>query len=130
MDWRVTTSHVYREGNLCADFLASFALNLEEGFHALQVPPEAMSLMLQADMAGDGISQMCMTCIGDFFTISTNDSIDALDLNIVTNIPFSTCFTSSAIGEEGTPGYIGPRLILFGGATALEGNRRLTGLLH
>ncbi|KAL9274707.1 Serine/threonine-protein phosphatase BSL3-like protein [Drosera capensis] len=27
-----------------------------------------------------------------------------------------------AIGEEGTPGYVGPRLILFGGATALEGN--------
>lgn len=27
-----------------------------------------------------------------------------------------------AIGEEGMPGYIGPRLIMFGGATALEGN--------
>ncbi|GAB2285616.1 Serine/threonine-protein phosphatase bsl2 [Dionaea muscipula] len=27
-----------------------------------------------------------------------------------------------AVGDEGTPGYIGPRLILFGGATALEGN--------
>ncbi|RWW46114.1 hypothetical protein BHE74_00047975 [Ensete ventricosum] len=26
------------------------------------------------------------------------------------------------VGEEGTPGYIGQRLILFGGATALEGN--------
>ncbi|CAN1171145.1 Serine/threonine-protein phosphatase BSL2 [Linum perenne] len=28
----------------------------------------------------------------------------------------------AAVGEEGTPGYIGPRLILFGGATGLEGN--------
>ncbi|XXG74069.1 hypothetical protein AAC387_Pa07g2883 [Persea americana] len=28
----------------------------------------------------------------------------------------------SSVGEEGSPGYIGPRLILFGGATALEGN--------
>lgn len=28
----------------------------------------------------------------------------------------------AGVGEEGTPGYIGPRLILFGGATALEGN--------
>ncbi|KAJ9536994.1 hypothetical protein OSB04_029727 [Centaurea solstitialis] len=28
----------------------------------------------------------------------------------------------AAVGEEGTPSYIGPRLILFGGATALEGN--------
>ncbi|PKA50885.1 Serine/threonine-protein phosphatase BSL2 like [Apostasia shenzhenica] len=27
-----------------------------------------------------------------------------------------------AVGEEGTAGYIGPKLILFGGATALEGN--------
>lgn len=27
-----------------------------------------------------------------------------------------------AVGEEGRLGYIGPRLILFGGATALEGN--------
>ncbi|CAN0918091.1 Serine/threonine-protein phosphatase BSL2 [Linum grandiflorum] len=28
----------------------------------------------------------------------------------------------AAVGEEGTPAYIGPRLILFGGATGLEGN--------
>ncbi|KAI7741898.1 hypothetical protein M8C21_008880 [Ambrosia artemisiifolia] len=28
----------------------------------------------------------------------------------------------AAVGEEGTAGYMGPRLILFGGATALEGN--------
>lgn len=28
----------------------------------------------------------------------------------------------AAFGEEGSPGCIGPRLILFGGATALEGN--------
>ncbi|KAK8967853.1 hypothetical protein KSP40_PGU016492 [Platanthera guangdongensis] len=28
----------------------------------------------------------------------------------------------AAVGEEGSLGYIGPRLILFGGATALEGN--------
>ncbi|CAA7053336.1 unnamed protein product [Microthlaspi erraticum] len=32
-----------------------------------------------------------------------------------------------AVGEEGTPGYIGPRLVLFGGATALEGNSGGTG---
>ncbi|CAI9768594.1 unnamed protein product [Fraxinus pennsylvanica] len=32
-----------------------------------------------------------------------------------------------AVGEEGTPGYIGPRLILFGGATALEGNSAAPG---
>lgn len=28
----------------------------------------------------------------------------------------------AAVGEEGRPGYLGPRLIMFGGATALEGN--------
>lgn len=32
-----------------------------------------------------------------------------------------------AVGEEGNPGYIGPRLILFGGATALEGNSAASG---
>lgn len=31
------------------------------------------------------------------------------------------------VGEEGMPGYIGPRLILFGGATALEGNSTASG---
>uniref|UniRef100_A0A7N0RIJ1 Serine/threonine-protein phosphatase n=1 Tax=Kalanchoe fedtschenkoi TaxID=63787 RepID=A0A7N0RIJ1_KALFE len=33
----------------------------------------------------------------------------------------------AAVGEEGAPGYIGPRLILFGGATALEGNSAAPG---
>ncbi|CAI0541608.1 unnamed protein product [Linum tenue] len=33
----------------------------------------------------------------------------------------------AAVGEEGTPGYVGPRLILFGGATGLEGNSATTG---
>ncbi|KAJ8439340.1 hypothetical protein Cgig2_022477 [Carnegiea gigantea] len=32
-----------------------------------------------------------------------------------------------SVGEEATPGYIGPRLILFGGATALEGNSAAAG---
>lgn len=33
----------------------------------------------------------------------------------------------TAVGEEGAAGYIGPRLILFGGATALEGNPAASG---
>nr|XP_023907498.1 serine/threonine-protein phosphatase BSL3 [Quercus suber]POF16993.1 serine/threonine-protein phosphatase bsl2 [Quercus suber] len=33
----------------------------------------------------------------------------------------------AAVGEENAPGYIGPRLILFGGATALEGNSAASG---
>ncbi|GAV75136.1 Metallophos domain-containing protein/Kelch_2 domain-containing protein/Kelch_4 domain-containing protein [Cephalotus follicularis] len=38
-----------------------------------------------------------------------------------------TLTSVAAVGEEGTPGYVGPRLILFGGATALEGNSAATG---
>lgn len=33
----------------------------------------------------------------------------------------------AAVGEEGSPSYIGPRLILFGGATALEGSSAQAG---
>ncbi|KAL2623704.1 hypothetical protein R1flu_003909 [Riccia fluitans] len=33
----------------------------------------------------------------------------------------------AAVGDEGSAGFIGPRLILFGGATALEGNSHTTG---
>ncbi|CAK9190814.1 unnamed protein product [Sphagnum troendelagicum] len=33
----------------------------------------------------------------------------------------------AAVGEEGCPNYVGPRLILFGGATALEGNSAAAG---
>ncbi|KAK4753736.1 hypothetical protein SAY87_001840 [Trapa incisa] len=38
-----------------------------------------------------------------------------------------TLTSVAAVGEEGTPGFIGPRLILFGGATALEGNPAASG---
>ncbi|KAI3974560.1 hypothetical protein MKX01_020332 [Papaver californicum] len=38
-----------------------------------------------------------------------------------------TLTSVAAVGEEGTPAYIGPRLILFGGATALEGNSAASG---
>ncbi|KAI4340518.1 hypothetical protein MLD38_025346 [Melastoma candidum] len=33
----------------------------------------------------------------------------------------------AAVGLEGRPGYVGPRLVLFGGATSLEGNQVSTG---
>lgn len=33
----------------------------------------------------------------------------------------------AAVGDDGSPSYIGPRLILFGGATALEGNSNAAG---
>ncbi|KAI9081098.1 hypothetical protein K1719_036857 [Acacia pycnantha] len=58
-DWRVTIIHVYREVNKCADFLATYALNLVEGIHFLQEPPETMIDLLQADNAGEGSARMC-----------------------------------------------------------------------
>ena len=39
----------------------------------------------------------------------------------------NTLTAVAPVGEEGTPGYIGPRLIFFGGATTLEGNSAATG---
>ncbi|KAL6183750.1 hypothetical protein ACLB2K_045161 [Fragaria x ananassa] len=38
-----------------------------------------------------------------------------------------TLTAAAVVGEESSPGYIGPRLILFGGATALEGNSAASG---
>ncbi|KAI9101402.1 hypothetical protein K1719_023884 [Acacia pycnantha] len=58
-DWRVSIIHVFREGNRCADFLATFALNLEEGFHALEFPPEGMHRLLHDDEVGVGSTRMC-----------------------------------------------------------------------
>ncbi|KAL2510741.1 Serine/threonine-protein phosphatase BSL3 [Abeliophyllum distichum] len=38
-----------------------------------------------------------------------------------------TLITVLAVGEKGSPRYTGPRLILFGGATVLEGNFKASG---
>nr|QFS19065.1 putative serine/threonine protein phosphatase BSL2 [Apopellia endiviifolia (species B)] len=38
-----------------------------------------------------------------------------------------TLTSVAAVGDEGSPSFIGPRLILFGGATALEGNSHAAG---
>ncbi|KAK4280304.1 hypothetical protein QN277_011943 [Acacia crassicarpa] len=48
-DWRLTWEHVYREGNHCADFLASFALTVDRGHHVLLEPPEGLQRFLQDD---------------------------------------------------------------------------------
>ncbi|KAI9124795.1 hypothetical protein K1719_004122 [Acacia pycnantha] len=58
-DWRVTVNHVYREGNRCADFLASFALTLEEGLHSLEHPPADLQRLLSEDMEGLGVLRLC-----------------------------------------------------------------------
>ncbi|KAI9112740.1 hypothetical protein K1719_016243 [Acacia pycnantha] len=41
-DWRLSWHHVYREGNRCADFIASFAVTLALGHYMLPVPPEGL----------------------------------------------------------------------------------------
>lgn len=38
-----------------------------------------------------------------------------------------TLTSIAAVGQEGRAGYVGPRLVLFGGVTSLEGNQVSTG---
>ncbi|KAK4276048.1 hypothetical protein QN277_019040 [Acacia crassicarpa] len=58
-EWRVTVSHTYREGNLCADMLATYALDLEPGYHRLQEPPEDLLHFLRDDVGGVGSVRLC-----------------------------------------------------------------------
>ncbi|KAI9085325.1 hypothetical protein K1719_032702 [Acacia pycnantha] len=58
-DWRVTVSHVYREGNRCADFLATYALSLEVGIHSLEEPPDGLRGLLHDDAVGAGSLRLC-----------------------------------------------------------------------
>lgn len=51
-DWQIVVKHIYREGNLCADCLASLSINLAgDRVTWIQPPPEALQL-LKADLAG------------------------------------------------------------------------------
>ncbi|KAI9096325.1 hypothetical protein K1719_026044 [Acacia pycnantha] len=59
-DWRVAITHIYREGNRCADFLATYALDLDRGFHSLEEPPEAMRGILHTDARGVGSVRLCL----------------------------------------------------------------------
>ena len=51
-DWDIDVKHVFREGNKCADFLASYALQLQEGSHFLQDPPFGLEGVLHDDLVG------------------------------------------------------------------------------
>ncbi|KAI9072186.1 hypothetical protein K1719_045853 [Acacia pycnantha] len=48
-DWRITVSHVYREGNQVGGFLATYALGLEVGYHSLPGPPDGIAGLLRED---------------------------------------------------------------------------------
>ncbi|KAK4267482.1 hypothetical protein QN277_024257 [Acacia crassicarpa] len=58
-EWRVTVTHVYREGNRCADILATYALNFSEGIHFLDDPPEDLQTLLREDADGVGRVRLC-----------------------------------------------------------------------
>ncbi|KAI9071153.1 hypothetical protein K1719_046886 [Acacia pycnantha] len=51
-DWRVNLTHVYREGNYCADVLATHALKLNIGLHTLEDPPDGLMTILHEDAVG------------------------------------------------------------------------------
>ncbi|KAI9108095.1 hypothetical protein K1719_020968 [Acacia pycnantha] len=58
-EWQVTMNHVFREGNRCADFLASYALSLDVGYHSLAVPPTGLGPLLSEDVVGSGSLRFC-----------------------------------------------------------------------
>ena len=51
-DCDIDVKHVFREGNKCADFLASYAMQLQEGSHFLQDPPVGLEGVLHDDLVG------------------------------------------------------------------------------
>ncbi|KAI9070817.1 hypothetical protein K1719_047224 [Acacia pycnantha] len=60
-DWRVTWNHVYREGNRCANYLASFALTMGVGYYVLSDPPDGLLCRLRDDAAGAGQIRLCLS---------------------------------------------------------------------
>lgn len=58
-DQRISISHVFRDGNRCADYLASYALNLDIGNHLLQEAPNGLREVLQEDADGVGRTRLC-----------------------------------------------------------------------
>ncbi|KAI9125855.1 hypothetical protein K1719_003273 [Acacia pycnantha] len=59
-EWHLTWTHVYREGNRCADFLASFALRMDVGYKLLPAPPDDLLQFLREDAAGSGVERLCL----------------------------------------------------------------------
>ncbi|KAI9124497.1 hypothetical protein K1719_004419 [Acacia pycnantha] len=57
-DWHITVSHVYPEGNCCADFLASYVLSLEVGYHPILEPPDGIAGLLREDAEGVGRARL------------------------------------------------------------------------
>ena len=49
-DWDIDVKHVFPEENKCADFLASYTLQLQEVSHFLQDPPVGLKGVLHDDL--------------------------------------------------------------------------------
>ncbi|KAI9126731.1 hypothetical protein K1719_002327 [Acacia pycnantha] len=62
--WRVSVSHVYREGNQCTDWLATYALTLGNGMHVMQEPPAELGHYLREDVGGVGRPRRCSRLSG------------------------------------------------------------------
>lgn len=59
-EWEIQIQHVFREGNMLADWLAKFAQCHPLGLQWLSQPPKECLLILQDDLAGRSISRF--TC--------------------------------------------------------------------
>ncbi|CAN1180886.1 Putative ribonuclease H protein At1g65750 [Linum perenne] len=51
-DWEVTITHVYREGNVAADFLANLGHKYPHGLHLISLPDCNLSYFLRRDCMG------------------------------------------------------------------------------
>ncbi|CAN1120874.1 Putative ribonuclease H protein At1g65750 [Linum perenne] len=51
-DWSVTISHIYREGNFAADYLANFGHGTTRGVHLISLPDCNLSYFLRRDCMG------------------------------------------------------------------------------
>lgn len=59
--WEIYTSHSYKEGHQCADWLANQALSMEIGTHYFDSLPVGMSNLLYQDIIGEAIPPLICT---------------------------------------------------------------------
>ncbi|CAI0551170.1 unnamed protein product [Linum tenue] len=57
-NWEVRIEHIYREGNVVADFLASTGHALQVGSHPILVPDQRLQHWLLFDLVGSQTSRL------------------------------------------------------------------------
>lgn len=55
MEWEVSFNRTYREGNICAEWLANWALRRDPSIHVLDSPPRELASLISYDCFGDSI---------------------------------------------------------------------------